>query len=172
MTALSDAALKAPAPPLTRSWPRRLLRGRRDDPAWARPGLFVLLAATTVLYLWRLADSGWANAFYSAAAQAGSKSWEAFFYGSSDASNFITVDKTPAALWVMDLSSGNAERIMTGNTYGASWSPDGAWVATTVRNELEDGQHRTDLWVTCVKGCDPIKVYEGGVNGPTWGPPQ
>ena len=78
---------------------------RRDDPAWARPGLFVLLAATTVLYLWRLADSGWANAFYSAAAQAGSKSWEAFFYGSSDAGNSITVDKPPASLWIMELSA-------------------------------------------------------------------
>ncbi|MCB0913984.1 MAG: glycosyltransferase family 39 protein, partial [Propionibacteriaceae bacterium] len=36
--------------------------------------------------------------------QAGSESWKAFFYGSSDAANFITVDKTPASLWVMDLS--------------------------------------------------------------------
>ena len=33
--------------------------------------LVVLLAATAVLYLWNLGASGWANAFYSAAAQAG-----------------------------------------------------------------------------------------------------
>src|SRR5262249_24549959 len=45
------------------------------------------------------------NAFYSAAVQAGTKSWKAFFFGSSDASNFITVDKPPAALWVMELSA-------------------------------------------------------------------
>ena len=31
--------------------------------------------------------------------QAGTKSWKAFLFGSSDASNFITVDKTPASLW-------------------------------------------------------------------------
>ena len=37
--------------------------------------------------------------------QAGTKSWKAFFFGSSDASNFITVDKPPAALWVMELSA-------------------------------------------------------------------
>ena len=37
--------------------------------------------------------------------QAGSKSWKAFFFGSFDSSNFITVDKPPAALWVMDLSA-------------------------------------------------------------------
>jgi hypothetical protein len=60
----------------------------------------VLLAATAVLYIWGLSRSGWANAFYSAAAQAGGQSWTAWFFGSSDAANAITVDKTPAALWV------------------------------------------------------------------------
>ncbi|MBO4206646.1 ArnT family glycosyltransferase [Micromonospora echinofusca] len=74
------------------------------DPRWARPALVVLLAATAVLYLWGLSASGWANAFYSAAAQAGSVSGKAFFYGSSDAANSITVDKPPASLWLMALS--------------------------------------------------------------------
>ena len=83
----------------------RLLRGRTDDPAWARPSLLGLLAATALLYLWALSASGWANDFYSAAAQAASQSWKAFFFGSSDAANFITVDKPPAALWVMGLSA-------------------------------------------------------------------
>jgi 4-amino-4-deoxy-L-arabinose transferase-like glycosyltransferase len=83
----------------------RLLRGRANDPAWARPSLLGLLAATALLYLWALGASGWANDFYSAAAQAASQSWKAFFFGSSDASNFITIDKPPAALWVMGLSA-------------------------------------------------------------------
>jgi 4-amino-4-deoxy-L-arabinose transferase-like glycosyltransferase len=73
--------------------------------AWHRPALGVLLLGTAVLYLWGLGASGWANAFYSAAAQAGSASWKALFFGSSDAANAITVDKTPAALWVMSLSA-------------------------------------------------------------------
>ena len=64
----------------------------------------VLLVAAAVLYLWNLAASGWANGFYSAAAQAGASNWTAMLFGSSDAGNGITVDKTPAALWVMDLS--------------------------------------------------------------------
>ena len=34
------------------------------------------------LYLWGLGASGWANSFYSAAVQAGTKSWKAFFFGS------------------------------------------------------------------------------------------
>ncbi|WP_445167534.1 ArnT family glycosyltransferase [Mycolicibacterium sp. Dal123E01] len=68
-------------------------------------GLAVLLVATAVLYVWNLGASGWANAFYSAAAQAGSESWTAWLFGSSDAANAITVDKTPAALWVTGLSA-------------------------------------------------------------------
>jgi 4-amino-4-deoxy-L-arabinose transferase-like glycosyltransferase len=58
-----------------------------------------------VLYLWGLGASGWANDFYAAAVQAGSTSWKAFFFGSFDSSNFITVDKPPASLWVMEISA-------------------------------------------------------------------
>jgi len=83
---------------------RRLLRGPETDPRWARPALFGLLTLTAVLYLWDLTRNGWANDFYAAAVQAGTKSWKAFFFGSFDSSNFITVDKTPASLWVMEVS--------------------------------------------------------------------
>jgi len=82
-----------------------LVRGRRSDAVWVRPALLTLLAVTALLYLWGLGASGWANSFYSAAVQAGSSSWKAFFFGSFDSSNFITVDKPPAALWVMDISA-------------------------------------------------------------------
>ncbi|GAA2834035.1 glycosyltransferase family 39 protein [Kitasatospora sp. CM 4170] len=88
-----------------RTLPARTWRGRADDPRWVRPALLALLAATAVLYLWGLSASGWANSFYSAAAQAGSQSWKAFFYGSSDAGNFITVDKPPLSLWPMALAA-------------------------------------------------------------------
>ncbi|GAB2848576.1 hypothetical protein GCM10027176_60070 [Actinoallomurus bryophytorum] len=64
-----------------------------------------LLAATGLLYAWGLGASDWANSFYSAAVQAGSHSWKALFFGSSDAANFITVDKTPLSLWPMDLAA-------------------------------------------------------------------
>ncbi|WP_240777933.1 ArnT family glycosyltransferase [Nonomuraea basaltis] len=63
-----------------------------------------LLVGTGVLYIWGLGASGWANSYYSAAVQAGSQSWTAFFFGASDAANAITVDKTPASLWPMALS--------------------------------------------------------------------
>ncbi|WBC05770.1 glycosyltransferase family 39 protein [Micromonospora sp. WMMA1976] len=96
-TAASPGTEPAPA-----SVPLEIRTGR--DPRWARPALLGLLAVTALLYLWGLGASGWANAFYSAAVQAGSQSWTAFFYGSSDAANSITVDKTPASLWLMALS--------------------------------------------------------------------
>ena len=70
-----------------------------------RPAVLSLLAGTALLYLWGLGASGWANSFYSAAVQAGTQSWKAFFFGSFDSSSFITVDKPPASLWVMELSA-------------------------------------------------------------------
>ena len=79
---------------------------REPSPSWFRTrstglALTILLAATAVLYLWNLTASGYANTFYAAAAQAGSQNWKAWFFGSLDTSNFITVDKPPASLWVM-----------------------------------------------------------------------
>src|ERR1700730_14806182 len=102
-----------PAPPRTRTgagvavapirWVRLLVRGREDDAAWVRPSLIGLLGIAALLYLWDLGASGWANAFYSAAVQAGSTSWKAVFFGSFDSSNFITIGSSPPSLWVMHL---------------------------------------------------------------------
>ncbi|MDT0494814.1 glycosyltransferase family 39 protein [Streptomyces griseus] len=78
--------------------------GPVDSPRWARPALYGLLLAVGLAYFWNLSASGYANSFYSAAVQAGSQSWKAFFFGSLDSANAITVDKPPAALWPMALS--------------------------------------------------------------------
>ena len=95
-----------PAPPPSRGGPvRRLVRGPADEPHWARPALLGLLALTGVLYLWNLSASGNANSFYAAAVEQGTHSWKAWFFGSLDSGNSITVDKPPAALWVMGLSA-------------------------------------------------------------------
>ncbi|MEU1345562.1 glycosyltransferase family 39 protein [Streptomyces sp. NPDC005795] len=103
-----------PAPPQTAgspsrgrtggSLPHRVWRGRPEDPRWARPAFLAMLLVITLAYLWNLGASGYANSFYSAAVQAGSQSWKAFFFGSLDSSNAITVDKPPATLWPMALS--------------------------------------------------------------------
>ncbi|MGB8022281.1 MAG: glycosyltransferase family 39 protein, partial [Candidatus Nanopelagicales bacterium] len=86
------AAVLWPAPPPNAS------------PRWARWAVAALLVATALIYLWGLSRNGWANAYYSAAAQAGGESWKAWFFGSFDAANAITVDKPPASLWLMGLS--------------------------------------------------------------------
>jgi len=78
------------------------------------PAVLALLGCTAVAYLWDFSSSGYANNFYAAAVQAGTESWKAFFFGWIDSSNFITVDKSPASLWVMELS---------GRIFGfSSWS--------------------------------------------------
>ncbi|MEU8138687.1 ArnT family glycosyltransferase [Streptodolium elevatio] len=93
------------APQIARDRSARFVRGNEADPRWVRPSLLGLLLLTGVLYIYSLGESGWANSFYAAAVQAGSESWKAMFFGSSDAANFITVDKPPASLWVMSLSA-------------------------------------------------------------------
>ena len=94
-----------PGAPTRRPAAARLFLGEREDARWLRPTFWALLVVTAVVYLWDLSISGYANSFYAAAVQAGTKSWEAFFFGSLDSSNFITVDKPPASLWVMVLSA-------------------------------------------------------------------
>lgn len=83
---------------------RRFVRGSEQDERWERPALLALLGGTAVLFLWGLDANGWANPYYSAAAQAGSQDWKAFFFGSFEWGNLITVDKTPLSIWVMSLS--------------------------------------------------------------------
>ncbi len=90
-------------PPISR-W-QRLVRGPADQPRWVRAALLVLLAATAVLYLWDLSASGYANEYYASAVRAGTQSFKAWLFGSLDSGNAITVDKPPAALWVMTASA-------------------------------------------------------------------
>jgi 4-amino-4-deoxy-L-arabinose transferase-like glycosyltransferase len=82
----------------------RLVLGDGSQPRWIRPALLVLLVATAALYLWALGSSGWANSYYAAAVQSGTQDWKAWLFGSLDPGNAITVDKPPAAMWVMGLS--------------------------------------------------------------------
>ena len=81
---------------------RAYILPRRTRGDWMALGV-MLLAACAIFFI-NLTASGYANEFYSAAAQAGSVSWKAFLWGSLDSGNAITVDKPPAALWLMALS--------------------------------------------------------------------
>jgi 4-amino-4-deoxy-L-arabinose transferase-like glycosyltransferase len=81
-----------------------LIRGAESEAAWVRPAFLGVLALSAVLYVWNLTVSGYANVYYSAAAVAASHSWSAWFFGSIDANNFITVDKPPLSTMLMGLS--------------------------------------------------------------------
>ncbi|MFE3415027.1 glycosyltransferase family 39 protein [Streptomyces mirabilis] len=71
-------------------------------PRWSLPALIAIMALATVLYSWNLSSSS-LNSFYSAAVLSGTHSWKAWFFGSLDAGNFMTVDKPPLVLMVMGL---------------------------------------------------------------------
>lgn len=77
---------------------------RPGEADWARPAFAGVTLLAAFLYIWNLTVSGFANEYYSMAAQAASQSWTAWFFGSLDASNFITVDKPPLATMLMGLS--------------------------------------------------------------------
>ncbi|MER5937872.1 glycosyltransferase family 39 protein [Streptomyces sp. NPDC001928] len=72
-------------------------------PRWSLPALLAILILAAVLYSWNLSGSD-LNSFYSAAVLSGTQSWKAWFFGSLDAGNFLTVDKPPFATMVMGLS--------------------------------------------------------------------
>lgn len=83
----------------------RALRGPMSQPLWERPALLSLLLLNGILYTNNIGRNGWANSFYSAAVQSATVDWKAFFYGSLDWGNAITVDKPPLSLWVMATSA-------------------------------------------------------------------
>ena len=87
-------------PPAARS----LLWAKLADRVRAHLALGGVLALAAALYLWNLTVSGYANTYYAMAAQAAAQDWGAFFFGSLDAGNFITLDKPPASVWLMALS--------------------------------------------------------------------
>ncbi|MET9758161.1 glycosyltransferase family 39 protein [Streptomyces sp. NPDC006372] len=96
MTSATETQLRTAEPPPA---------APRSDavPRWSLPALLAILALAAVLYSWNLSGSG-LNSFYSAAVLSGTQSWKAWFFGSLDAGNFLTVDKPPLALMVMGLS--------------------------------------------------------------------
>ncbi|KAA0913045.1 ArnT family glycosyltransferase, partial [Streptomyces apricus] len=77
--------------------------GPAKAPRWSLPALAAILVLAGVLYSWNLSSSS-LNSFYSAAVLSGTQSWKAWFFGSLDAGNFLTVDKPPLVLMVMGLS--------------------------------------------------------------------
>ncbi|QMU79464.1 hypothetical protein GXW83_30925 [Streptacidiphilus sp. PB12-B1b] len=95
---------QAARPPGGRSRMRRTLLGPPNTPRWARPALWAVLALAAAVSCYRLGQNGDANSYYAAAVLSGTRSWSSMFFGSLDTGNYITVDKPPVALWLMEAS--------------------------------------------------------------------
>ncbi|MGG2464228.1 ArnT family glycosyltransferase [Streptomyces sp. RGM 3693] len=74
------------------------------QPAYARPALLVIAVLAAVLYAWGINHSHY-HTFYANAARSMTESWKAFFYGSFDPGNSITLDKLPGFLWPQAISA-------------------------------------------------------------------
>jgi 4-amino-4-deoxy-L-arabinose transferase-like glycosyltransferase len=100
-----EAAQAAPAADRAASSPPPAETGARPGkpPRWSLPALVAIMVLAGVLYSWNLSSSS-LNSFYSAAVLSGTQSWKAWFFGSLDAGNFLTVDKPPVVLMVMGLA--------------------------------------------------------------------
>lgn len=92
----ADRAAASPPPADTGAQPGK-------PPRWSLPALIAIMVLAGVLYSWNFSSSS-LNSFYSAAVYSGTQSWKAWFFGSLDAGNFMTVDKPPFVLMVMGLS--------------------------------------------------------------------
>jgi len=86
------------------TWLARLAGVRAGEAGWVVPAMLGVAGLTAILYLVNLTVSGYANTYYSAAALAGSQSWSAWFFGSIDSANFITIDKPPLGTMLIGLS--------------------------------------------------------------------
>ena len=93
-----------PFDPAPLSVTRAGLSWRSVATSWTALAQIGVAGLAALLYLVNLTVNGFANTYYSAAALSASQSWSAWFFGSIDASNFITVDKPPLATMVMGLS--------------------------------------------------------------------
>ena len=66
--------------------------------------LLIITVLAAVLYAWGIDHSQY-HTFYANAVRSMTESWKAFFYGSFDPGNSITLDKCPGFLWPQALSA-------------------------------------------------------------------
>ncbi|MFF3873673.1 ArnT family glycosyltransferase [Streptomyces sp. NPDC001978] len=93
-----SAVRSGPPPPMTAP-PQQ----RRAD-RYERPVLLGITALAALLYLWGLDHSAY-HSFYASAVRSMTDSPRAFFYGSFDPANSITLDKLPGFLWPQAVSA-------------------------------------------------------------------
>jgi 4-amino-4-deoxy-L-arabinose transferase-like glycosyltransferase len=83
----------------------RLTKTRKQKVTPERFVMAGLVFSMSCLLVPAFTMNGWANTYYTMAVQAGQQNWKAFFFGSLDSANFVTLDKPPFAVWVSSLSA-------------------------------------------------------------------
>jgi 4-amino-4-deoxy-L-arabinose transferase-like glycosyltransferase len=80
------------------------LRQSPNEKRRARLALTGILICAGLVYFWRI-GAATTNPFYTVAVRSMAESWKAFFYGSFNPGNSITIDKIPGYLWPQALSA-------------------------------------------------------------------
>jgi 4-amino-4-deoxy-L-arabinose transferase-like glycosyltransferase len=134
-------------------------------PGWEIVTLLGIVLTASFLYIWGLNANGWANAYYSAAVQAGQHDPVAFFFGASDWGNSITVDKPPLSLWVMGISV----RLFGLNTWALLLPQAAMTIGSTLLIYLLARRHLSGpaaLLAAAVFASTPITVLLARYNNP------
>jgi hypothetical protein len=77
-------------------------------------------------------------------------------------------DPTASGLWVVDLSNGEADHIVTAVTGPAKWSPDGTWLVFGLVHFI--GDKTSTVWAAREDGRQLRQVTEGPSWTPVWLP--
>ncbi|MDX6642678.1 MAG: hypothetical protein QOD76_640, partial [Solirubrobacteraceae bacterium] len=115
--------------------------------------------------LWSLTRSGYANTYYASAVYAGSHSWSAMFFNAVDLSQYVSIDKTPLAVWMMSLSA----RIFGFSSFSMLLPNALCGVASVlvlhniVRRTLG---HRAAILAALMLALTPVAVLVGRFNNP------
>lgn len=85
--------------------PRALARLALLPAQWHRLALGMVLLASAALEFIGLTNEQYANTYYAAAVKSMLTSWHNFFFMTSDAGGFVSVDKPPLGLWIETISA-------------------------------------------------------------------
>ena len=100
---MSTAAAAEPATRPARGW-LAFWRAPAGRPAWARPVVALIAAASAFSYAWRATRPVNIEIYYAAAVRSMSMKFSNFILGAFDPAGTVSTDKLPGAFWLQALS--------------------------------------------------------------------
>jgi hypothetical protein len=80
------------------------------------------------------------------------------------------LDPTADGLWIVDLSSGEADHVVTANTGPPKWSPDGTWLVFGLQPFI--GRRTSTVWMARADGDQLRQITDEPAWTPVWLPPR